>query len=94
MMPELDGLAATVLIRQFDRVTPIISMTSNSSQNDYQIYLATGMNDMLAKPFSKSGLLSILLRYCSHLQLRLAVCFYVENVFIPGRIDSTNVIGD
>ncbi|KAI0091510.1 CheY-like superfamily, partial [Irpex rosettiformis] len=34
MMPKLDGASATSLIRQFDRQTPIISMTSNSKPNE------------------------------------------------------------
>ena len=67
VMPNLDGVSATVHIRQFDQLTPIISMTSNTTDKDVKIYLSTGMTDILPKPFSKSGLLEILQRYCSHL---------------------------
>lgn len=42
MMPNLDGVSATSLIRQFDPNTPIISMTSNSSPNEIMTYFSHG----------------------------------------------------
>lgn len=69
-MPNLDGVSATHQIRQFDQLTPIISMTSNTTEDDCITYLATGMNDILAKPFSKASLYRMLERYCSHLSRR------------------------
>ncbi|KAG0248611.1 kinase-regulated stress-responsive transcription factor skn7 [Mortierella polycephala] len=66
MMPKLDGVSATTQIRQFDAMTPIISMTSNTTANDVLTYLANGMNDILPKPFTKSSLLQILEKYCHH----------------------------
>lgn len=59
-MPKLDGVSATSLIRQFDHMTPIISMTSNSKPNEIMTYYNHGMNDILPKPFTKEGLLSML----------------------------------
>ncbi|KAK9766149.1 kinase-regulated stress-responsive transcription factor skn7 [Basidiobolus ranarum] len=67
VMPNLDGVSATTRIRQFDAITPIISMTSNTTENDCMTYLANGMNDILAKPFSKAGLYGMLEKYCMHL---------------------------
>ncbi|KPV76112.1 uncharacterized protein RHOBADRAFT_6883, partial [Rhodotorula graminis WP1] len=40
VMPNLDGISATSLIRQFDPMTPIISMTSNSGPNDIMTYFS------------------------------------------------------
>ena len=60
VMPKLDGVSATSLIRQFDAMTPIISMTSNSKPNEILTYYNHGMNDILPKPFTKEGLLSML----------------------------------
>lgn len=65
MMPNLDGVSATTRIRQFDQFTPIISMTSNITENDCMTYLANGMNDILVKPFNKSALLGIIKRHYS-----------------------------
>ena len=59
-MPKLDGVSATSLIRQFDHMTPIISMTSNSKPDDITKYYSSGMNDILPKPFTKDGLLEML----------------------------------
>lgn len=41
-MPNLDGVSACHLIRQFDR-TPIIAMTSNIRSDDIQLYFQHGM---------------------------------------------------
>jgi CheY-like chemotaxis protein len=60
VMPKLDGISATSLIRQFDHMTPIISMTSNSTPTEIIKYYSSGMNDILAKPFTKDGLLEML----------------------------------
>ena len=59
-MPKLDGVSATNMIRQFDHMTPIISMTSNSKPNEIMTYYHSGMNDILPKPFTKEGLLEML----------------------------------
>lgn len=63
VMPNLDGVSATTRIRQFDKLTPIISMTSNPTETDCITYLANGMNDILPKPFNKSSLLGMILRH-------------------------------
>ncbi|KAF9423165.1 kinase-regulated stress-responsive transcription factor skn7, partial [Entomortierella beljakovae] len=68
MMPKLDGVSATTQIRQFDAMTPIISMTSNTTSNDIMTYFANGMNDILPKPFSRTGLLNMLEKHCQHLR--------------------------
>jgi CheY-like chemotaxis protein len=65
VMPKLDGVSATNIIRQFDHMTPIISMTSNSKPNEIMTYYHSGMNDILPKPFTKDGLLGML-EVCAH----------------------------
>ncbi|KAI8384758.1 HSF-type DNA-binding-domain-containing protein [Radiomyces spectabilis] len=68
VMPNLDGVSATRNIRQYDAYTPIISMTSNFTDNDIIEYVGSGMTDILPKPFSKSTLYNILEKYCAHLK--------------------------
>ncbi|SDA06610.1 BZ3501_MvSof-1269-A2-R1_Chr4-2g06656 [Microbotryum saponariae] len=63
------GVSATSLIRQFDPMTPIISMTSNSGPNDIMTYFSHGMNDILPKPFTKEGLLGMLEKHLIHLKV-------------------------
>ncbi|KAF9053356.1 hypothetical protein BJ165DRAFT_1400665 [Panaeolus papilionaceus] len=69
VMPKLDGVSATSLIRKFDQGTPIISMTSNSKPNDLVTYYSSGMNDILSKPFTKEGLLDMLEKHLFHLKV-------------------------
>ncbi|RIA95968.1 HSF-type DNA-binding-domain-containing protein [Glomus cerebriforme] len=69
VLPNLDGVEATTQIRRFDPNTPIISMTSNTTTQECIKYLSHGMNDILAKPFTKANLLSMLERYCMHLKV-------------------------
>lgn len=51
-----------------DPRTPIISMTSNTSPSDLMNYMASGMNDVLPKPFTKEGLLNMLDKHLVHLK--------------------------
>lgn len=68
VMPNLDGISATSLIRQFDSNTPIISMTSNSGPSELINYMSSGMTDILPKPFTKEGLLNMLEKHLLHLK--------------------------
>ncbi|GAA5875268.1 hypothetical protein JCM16303_000563 [Sporobolomyces ruberrimus] len=69
VMPNLDGVSATSMIRQFDSQTPIVSMTSNSGPNDVLTYFSHGMTDVLPKPFTKQNLRGMLDRHLPHLKL-------------------------
>ncbi|KAI6043365.1 HSF-type DNA-binding-domain-containing protein [Pisolithus marmoratus] len=69
VMPKMDGISATSLIRRFDHITPIISMTSNSRPAEIMTYYSSGMNDVLPKPFTKEGLLDMLEKHLRHLKV-------------------------
>jgi CheY-like chemotaxis protein len=65
MMPEMDGFAATRVIRDpssqvLNHKVPIIAMTANAMQGDRERCLEAGMNDYLAKPVKKDELAVIL----------------------------------
>lgn len=68
MMPKMDGISATRSIRQYDALTPIISMTSNFSDSDIMQYIGSGMTDILPKPFSRRTLYQMLEKHCAHLK--------------------------
>lgn len=60
----VSGLDATRGIRAFDERTPIVSMTAAMGPRQVASYIAGGMNDVLAKPFSKEGLLALVGKFC------------------------------
>jgi len=55
MMPIMDGLEATVAIREKEKVTkehmPIVGLTANTYDADREKCLAYGMDEYMAKPF-------------------------------------------
>lgn len=57
MMPEMDGLEATVKIRELETVnnlstrTPIIALTANTMDNDRDKCISYGMDEFMSKPF-------------------------------------------
>ncbi|KAF3398718.1 Two-component system protein A [Talaromyces pinophilus] len=62
-MPVMDGVDATKAIRGMSRDVPIIAMTGNALKGDSDLYLASGMNDYIAKPVHRQHLVSVLLKW-------------------------------
>lgn len=68
MMPILDGLEATQLLRQdmLDGIipnTPIVALTANASKEDRERCLKAGMDDYLSKPFFGDDLSEMITRW-------------------------------
>jgi osomolarity two-component system sensor histidine kinase NIK1 len=65
MMPVMDGLEATVKIREieksenFESRVPIIALTANTMDNDREKCISYGMDEFMAKPFEIDKLISI-----------------------------------
>jgi len=65
MMPVMDGIEATVKIREIERAdniefrTPIIALTANTMDNDRDKCISYGMDEFMAKPFDIEKLNSI-----------------------------------
>ena len=61
MMPEMDGIVATKMIRQmregYDDV-PIIALTANAVGNAREMFLNAGLNDFIPKPIEVRTLLT------------------------------------
>ncbi|KAF2000525.1 heat shock transcription factor 2, partial [Amniculicola lignicola CBS 123094] len=88
IMPNLDGVSACHLIRQFDH-TPIIAMTSNIRSDDISMYFQHGMNDVLPKPFTKEGLLAMLEKHLAHLKKPLA---QIDGMVAPQPLATTRQV--
>ncbi len=65
MMPVMDGIEATVKIRDYEKEnsitpeTPIIAITANTMDNDREKCISYGMNEFMAKPFDMNKLKTI-----------------------------------
>ncbi len=57
MMPKLDGLSMTELIRQSDKTTPILFLSAKSKTEDVVTGFEAGGNDYLKKPFGMDELI-------------------------------------
>ena len=50
-LPGINGTSATELIRTFDKITPIIALTAISLDENREMLLSFGMNEVITKPF-------------------------------------------
>lgn len=68
MMPNIDGLKATRMIRALPRpdaaVIPIIAMTANAFSEDIQQTKQAGMNAHLSKPLDMKKVTSVIAKFC------------------------------
>jgi CheY-like chemotaxis protein len=65
-MPEMDGFAATAVIRERQRDggrVPIVALTANALAGDRERCLAAGMDDYLAKPVTAADIAAICRRW-------------------------------
>ncbi len=64
MMPEMDGIEATRILREYyegkDNVPVIVALTANALEGAKEIYLANGFEDFLFKPFERKELKTLL----------------------------------
>jgi len=65
-MPVMDGFETTKAIRQGDpkkSKVPIIALTANATQKDFENCMIAGMNDCITKPFTQEDLFQVLTKY-------------------------------
>jgi len=63
MMPEMDGVEATRLIREKYADLPIIALTANAVSGTKEMFLSNGFNDFLSKPIDTIKLNAILVKW-------------------------------
>lgn len=62
-LPGINGTIATQEIRKFNSETPIIAMTAISLNENREMLLSFGMNDVITKPFIPKDFYNILSKY-------------------------------
>jgi signal transduction histidine kinase/ActR/RegA family two-component response regulator len=66
MMPNMDGLEATRLIRKLDgpvSKTPVIALTANAISGNEKMFLEAGFDGFLSKPIDERALAGTILRF-------------------------------
>jgi signal transduction histidine kinase/CheY-like chemotaxis protein len=63
MMPEMDGIEATAIIRQWEREVPIIALTANALVGMKEMFLEKGFTDYLSKPIEITKLDEMIARW-------------------------------
>ena len=63
MMPEMDGVEATKIVRGMGYSATIIAYTANATLGVKEMLLSAGMDDYLSKPIAKKDLASLLLKW-------------------------------
>jgi len=60
MMPKLDGIEATKIIRELGYTQPIVALTANALIGQAKVFLTNGFDDFISKPIDIRQLNSIL----------------------------------
>ena len=63
LMPEKDGIQATVDIRGMGYQMPIVAMTATSSKKGRHKAISSGMNDYVIKPFKMDTIKKVLIKW-------------------------------
>jgi len=61
-MPEINGYEATQIIRERDKVIPIIAQTAYAQKENRERAKKIGINDFITKPINKDNLIRIILK--------------------------------
>ncbi len=62
-LPQKNGLSATQEIRLFNKNIPIVAQTASVAHCEIETYLSSGMNAVISKPYRRTELLNIVLKY-------------------------------
>lgn len=87
MMPEMDGIEATKIVRGFDdpyyKSLPIIALSANAIEGAEEMFKKAGMNDFLSKPVNVRELEEMLKKWLP-LEKMNSVTMEVAKATVPG----------
>ncbi len=102
MMPEVDGIEATHIIRrlmpEYDKI-PIIALTANAVNGAKEMFIKEGMNDFVAKPIEISDITAKLKRWLPYEKIIPASpadpskqhSAQKESAILPKKIEGLNI---
>jgi len=73
MMPGMDGIETTKILREEGYKHPVVALTANVVAGKKDVYLESGFDDFLPKPFDTIELDSILKKFNRKIQTRTSV---------------------
>lgn len=88
-MPRMDGYEATRILKQ-GKSPPVVALTAHATDEDRQKCMAAGMDDYLAKPFTRAQLLEILRKWLDGSSEEEAEATPIEKPQTPGRSNSVD----
>ena len=62
-LPGINGTIATEIIRTFNKNTPIVALTAISLNENREMLLSYGMNDVITKPFDPNNFYKVIAQY-------------------------------
>ncbi|MEQ3691322.1 MAG: response regulator, partial [Flavobacterium sp.] len=65
-LPGINGTEATAEIRKFNTTTPIIALTAISLNENREMLLSYGMNEVITKPFLPEKFYEIVIQYLTN----------------------------
>ena len=65
-LPGINGTEATAEIRKFDSKTPIIALTAISLNENKEMLLSFGMNEVITKPFEPEHFYAVVTKYLTN----------------------------
>jgi signal transduction histidine kinase/DNA-binding response OmpR family regulator len=87
LMPVMDGLEASKIIKQIDSKIPIIALSANATTEDTKKIKDAGMNEHLTKPIQVEKLYKVLKEYLiqesieevKSLDIKLGMAYHMDN---------------
>jgi CheY-like chemotaxis protein len=90
MMPKMDGMEATSIIREMGYTNPIVALTANAVKGQAEIFLANGFDGYISKPIDSRELDAML----NHLVRDKYPRNVVEAARLEKRHQASNVVPD
>jgi len=80
MMPKMDGMEATKILREFGYTHPIVALTANALIGQAKIFMENGFDDFISKPIDIRQLNTVLNKFIRNKQAPEAIAKTQERI--------------